>query len=299
MGRSGVPYTNEGAGGENYCTLAYVEESPLEKGVIWTGSDDGVVSLTRDGGKSWSNVTPAGLQECLVNCIDVSPFDKATAYIATTRYKFNDLAPGLYKTMDYGKTWRKIDNGIPSGAYTRAIREDDTRRDLLYAGTETGFYISYDGGGHWQSLQLNLPVTPITDLMVHKGNLLAATMGRAFWILDDLDLLRHADQAASAASRAGVLLFTPRDAYRVSGASTLDAVRKEEDGERPATGMVGANPATGVVIYYQLPENRDSTKKYQPGSARCRWEGCAGIQQQGRFHVCIVSWRAGRRSGVS
>ncbi|HEV2355401.1 MAG TPA: hypothetical protein VGR89_14220 [Puia sp.] len=260
MGRSGVPYTNEGAGGENYCTLAYVEESPLEKGVIWTGSDDGVVSLTRDGGKTWSNVTPAGLQECLVNCIEVSPFDKATAYIATTRYKFNDLAPGLYKTTDYGRTWKKIDNGIPDGAYTRTIREDDMRKDLLYAGTETGFYISFDAGGHWQSLQLNLPVTPITDLMVHKGNLLAATMGRGFWILDDLNVLRQADRAMPAPSRAGLLLYTPQDAFRVSGNSALDRVRKDEDEERSAPGVTGANPATGAVIYYQLPENRDSTR---------------------------------------
>ena len=261
MGRSGVPYTNEGAGGENYCTLAYIEESPLEKGVIWTGSDDGVVSLTRDGGKTWNNVTPAGLQECLVNCIEVSPFDKATAYIATTRYKFNDLGPGLYKTTDYGKTWKKIDNGIPNGAYTRAIREDDVRKDLLYAGTETGFYVSYDGGGHWQSLQLNLPVTPVTDLMIHKGNLIAATMGRAFWILDDLNVLRQADRAETAAARTAVSLYTPQDAYRVSGYSALDRVGKDEDEERPATGLAGTNPATGVVIYYQLPENRDSTKK--------------------------------------
>lgn len=260
MGKSGVPYTNEGAGGENYCTLAYIEESPLEKGVIWTGSDDGVVSLTRDGGKTWSNVTPTGLQECLVNCIEVSPFDKATAYIATTRYKFNELTPGLYKTTDYGKTWKRIDNGIPNGAYTRTIREDDVRKDLLYAGTETGFYISYDAGGHWQSLQLNLPVTPITDLMLHKGNLIAATMGRAFWILDDLDMLRHADRAEMAAARAGVQLYTPQDAYRVSGYSALDNVQKEEE-DRPSAGMAGTNPATGVVIYYQLPDNRDSTKR--------------------------------------
>jgi photosystem II stability/assembly factor-like uncharacterized protein len=258
MGRSGVPYTNEGAGGENYCTLAYIEESPLEKGVIWTGSDDGVVSLTRDGGKSWSNVTPSGLAECLVNCIEVSPFDKATAYIATTRYKFNDLAPGLYKTTDYGRSWRKIDNGIPVGAYTRTIREDDVRKGLLYAGTETGLYISYDGGAQWIPLQLNLPVTPVTDLMVHKGNLLAATMGRAFWVLDDLNVLREVDPGGS---RAGLVLYTPGDAYRVSGYSALDRVEKDEDEEHPAASVAGTNPATGVVIYFQLPEKRDSTKK--------------------------------------
>jgi photosystem II stability/assembly factor-like uncharacterized protein len=250
MGQSGVPYTNEGAGGENYCTLAYILESPQEKGVIWTGSDDGVVSLTRDGGKTWSNVTPAGLQECLVNCIEVSPFDKATAYIATTRYKFNDLTPAIYKTTDYGKTWKNINKGIPNGAYTRTIREDDTRKGLLYCGTETGFYISYDGGDQWQALQLNLPVTPVTDLMVHQGNLLAATMGRGFWILDDLTLLRQYKGGLAAND---FFAYTPGDAYRVSGGSSLDRVPKDDEEERPHAELAGTNPATGVVLYYYAP----------------------------------------------
>jgi hypothetical protein len=258
MGQSGVPYTNEGAGGENYCTLAYIEESPLEKGVIWTGSDDGVVSLTRDGGKTWNNVTPAGLEECLVNCIDVSPHDKATAYIATTRYKFNDLSPAIYKTTNYGKTWTRINNGIPYGAYTRTVREDDMRKDLLYAGTETGFYISYDGGNQWQPLQLNLPITPVTDLMVHKGNLLAATMGRGFWILDDLNVLR---QYNAASSRSDLILYPPGESYRVSGYSMLDRVAKDDDDDAKMAALSGPNPSTGVVLYYQLPEKRDSTLK--------------------------------------
>jgi photosystem II stability/assembly factor-like uncharacterized protein len=258
MGQSGVPYTNEGAGGENYCTLAYIEESPLEKGVIWTGSDDGVVSLTRDGGKTWNNVTPAGLEECLVNCIEVSPHDKATAYIATTRYKFNDLSPAIYKTTNYGKTWTRINNGIPDGAYTRTVREDDMRKDLLYAGTETGFYISYDGGSQWQPLQLNLPITPVTDLMVHKGNLLAATMGRGFWILDDLNVLR---QYNAASSRSDLILYPPGESYRVSGYSTLDRVAKDDDDDAKMAALSGPNPSTGVVLYYQLPEKRDSTLK--------------------------------------
>lgn len=255
MGISGAPYTNEGAGGENYCTLAYVQESSLEKGVIWTGSDDGIVSLTKDGGKTWSNVTPSGLDECLVNCIEVSPFDKATAYIATTRYKFNDFAPALYKTTDYGKTWTRINSGIPYGAYTRVIREDDVRKDLLYCGTETGFYISYDGGKLWKLMQLNLPVTPITDLKVHKGDLLASTMGRSFWILDDLGMLR---QYNSSSNKNDFLVFAPEDAYRVSGYSALDNSSAEED-DLPVAGSSGANPSTGVVIYYQVPEKKDST----------------------------------------
>ena len=265
MGQSGVPYTNEGAGGENYCTLAYIAESPLEKGVIWTGSDDGIVSLTRDGGTTWSNVTPAGLAECLVNCIEVSPFDKATAYIATTRYKFNDLAPALYKTTNYGKTWTKIDKGIPYGAYTRTVREDDTRKDLLYAGTETGFYISYNGGGEWQQLQLNLPVTPVTDLKIHQGNLIASTMGRGFWILDDLTMLRQLNPAAASAGRASAndfIVYVPADAYRVSGYSALDRVAKEDEEEEvKMAALTGPNPSTGVVLYYQLPEKMDSAAK--------------------------------------
>ncbi len=138
QGPGGGPYTNEAVGAENYGTLAYVKESPHEKGVIWTGSDDGYVHVTRDGGATWKNVTPKGLPECLVNAIDVSPFDKGTAYIATTRYKFNDHAPGLYKTTDYGANWTKIDNGIPSNAFTRVVREDDVRKDMLFAGTELG-----------------------------------------------------------------------------------------------------------------------------------------------------------------
>src|ERR1044071_2855007 len=137
QGKGGGPYTNEAVGAENYGTLAYVAESPHEKGVIYTGSDDGFVYLTKDNGAHWQNITPAGLQECLINAIEVSPFDKATAYIATTRYKFNDHTPGLYKSSDYGKTWTKIITGIPGDAFTRVVREDDTRRDLLYAGTET------------------------------------------------------------------------------------------------------------------------------------------------------------------
>ena len=256
MGLSGAPYTNEGAGGENYCTLAYVKESPHEKGVIWTGSDDGVVSLTKDGGKTWNNVTPAGLEECLINCIEVSPHDNATAYIATTRYKFNDFTPALYKTTNYGKTWTRINTGIPYGAYTRTLREDDTRKDLLYAGTETGFYISWDGGAHWRQLQLNLPVTPITDLKVHHNNLIASTMGRAFWILDDLNVLRQYNPSSS---KTDFIVYAPQDAYRVSGYSALDRTVEDEDDNARIAFTSGTNPSTGVVLYYQLPEKIDSS----------------------------------------
>ncbi len=246
LGISGVPYTNEGAGGENYGTLAYVAIHPNEKGVIWTGSDDGLVHITRDEGKTWTNVTPAGLTECLINSIEVSPHNNGTAYIATTRYKFNDFAPSIYKTTDYGKTWTKITNGIPYGAFTRVVREDDVRKDLLYAGTETGFYISYNGGNNWMALQLNLPIVAITDLIIRQGDLIASTQGRSFWILDDLGVLRQYNPAIT-----GLQLFQPDDAVRVSGRSAFDGVLEEDDIKQ--SDPVGTNAPTGVVFYYNLP----------------------------------------------
>jgi len=248
QGKPGVPYTNEAVGAENYGTLAYVIESPHEKGVIYTGSDDGYVYVTRDNGAHWQNITPAGLQECLINAIEVSPFDKATAYIATTRYKFNDHTPGLYKTTDYGKTWTKINNGIPNGAFTRVVREDDKRKDLLFAGTETGIYISWNGGKNWEPFQLNMPVTPITDLRIHQGNLIAATSGRSFWILDDLGLIRQYKKDTTFA------IFDPSPAYLINGSSELDGSSADFTGLNSARGI---NPSTGIVIYYQLPELKE------------------------------------------
>ena len=250
QGKSGGPYTNEAVGAENYGTLSYVLESPHEKGVIWTGSDDGLVHITRDNGANWQNVTPSGLQECLINAIEVSPHDPATAYIATTRYKFNDHTPGLYKTTDYGKTWAKIINGIPNGAFTRVVREDDKRRDLLFAGTEAGVFLSWNGGKEWIPFQLNLPITPITDLKIHQGDLIAATSGRSFWILDDLGLLRQHKNEPGTFS-----LIQPEDAMLVNGYSDLDRSTSDFDGSHPFRGV---NPSTGVVIYYQLPELKPS-----------------------------------------
>jgi photosystem II stability/assembly factor-like uncharacterized protein len=248
QGKPGTPFTNEAVGAENYGTLAYIAESPQERGVIWTGSDDGLVQLTRDGGKTWKNVTPKGLAECLINAIELSPLDKGTAYIATTRYKFNDHAPGLYKTTDYGETWMRIDRGIPAGAFTRVVREDDVRRDLLFAGTELGLYLSWNGGQDWAPFQLNLPVTPITDLKVHQGNLIAATSGRAFWILDDLALLRQYRPNLSE-----LHAYQPAPAYLVNGGSELNSTSASFTGADPFRGV---NPANGVVFYYQLPEGK-------------------------------------------
>jgi photosystem II stability/assembly factor-like uncharacterized protein len=246
QGKGGVPYTNEAVGAENYGTISYVIESPHEKGVLWTGSDDGLVHVTRDGGKTWTNVTPVGLKECLINAIDVSPHDPATAYIATTRYKFNDHTPALYRTTDYGKTWTNITRGIPQGSFTRVVREDDMRKDLLFAGTESGVFISWDGGKQWHAFQLNLPLTPITDLRVHRGNLIASTSGRSFWILDDLSLLRQFKNETGSFT-----LFQPANTILVNGYSELDRTDPEFTGAHPYQGV---NPATGVVLYYNLPE---------------------------------------------
>ncbi len=251
QGKPGVPYTNEAVGAENYGTLAYVAESPHERGVIWTGSDDGLVYLTRDGGTTWKNVTPKGLAECLINAIEVSPTDKATAYIATTRYKFNDFTPGLYKTTDYGETWTRIDKGIPPTAFTRVVREDEVRKDLLFAGTELGLYVSWNGGKDWAPFQLNLPITPITDLRIHRGNLIAATSGRSIWVLDDLALIRQYRPDPP-----DLTIYKPADAYLVNAGSELNAPSAEFTG---ASITRGVNPASGMVLYYRLPPKADST----------------------------------------
>jgi photosystem II stability/assembly factor-like uncharacterized protein len=254
MGMSGTPYTNEGAGGENYCTISYVIESPLEKGVFYTGSDDGLVHITKDGGATWTNITPEGVKGTLVNAIEVSPFDKATAYIAVNKYKFNDFTPLIYKTTDYGKTWIKITDGIPYGAYARVVREDNEVKDLLYAGTETGFYISYNGGKSWKQLQLNFPVTPITDLKLHQNHLLASTQGRAFWVLDDLTALRK----NAASIKTETALLPVNNVVRVAGSSPLDR-QFEEDEDPLQINTTSVNPATGAVIYYHI-QNKDSVK---------------------------------------
>ncbi len=251
QGKGGGPYTNEAVGAENYGTIAYMIESPHEKGVFWTGSDDGLVHITKNGGQSWENVTPKGLQECLVNAIEVSPHEPGTAYIATTRYKFNDYTPALYKTTDYGKSWTSISAGIPYGSFTRVVREDATRKDLLYAGTEKGVYISWNGGKNWESFQLNLPKTPITDLKVHNDNLIVATSGRSFWILDDLAALSQYTP-----SKKGIKILKPSAAYNGSWGSPLSGNSEEFNG---TDAFDGINPANGMVIYYELPKMSDST----------------------------------------
>lgn len=253
QGKGGIPYTNEAVGAENYGTLSYLIESPHEKGVFYSGSDDGLVHLTKDGGENWENVTPEGLKESLINAIDISPSDPGTVYIATTRYKFNDYTPAIYKSIDYGQTWKNISSGIPYGAFTRVVREDTANKDLLFAGTELGIYLSRDGGANWTPFQLNLPTTPITDLKVAHNDIIVATSGRSFWILDDLNLVREMQDSVSEAT-----IYTPDATILGNWYSQLDGNNPEFDGTAP---FEGVNPASGVVIYYHLPESvTDSTE---------------------------------------
>ncbi len=243
QGTIGGPLSIEGAGGEHYGTLMYIAESPHDAGTIWTGSDDGRVFLTRNGGRDWRNVTPRRMGETMVNMVEVSPHDPATAYIAVTRYKFNDFSPHIYKTSNYGRSWQHIANGIGAEHFVRVVREDPARRGLLYAGTEGGAYVSFNDGRQWQSLQLNLPMVPVNDLRVHDNDLVAATQGRAFWILDDLTPLQQITDQVAAAS---MHLFAPRDTYRVWAR-----------GWQPKPGK---NPPNGVVIQYAFSEVPDTSE---------------------------------------
>ncbi len=243
QGPGGVPFTNEGAGGENYNTIAYVAESTLENGTIWTGSDCGLVHVTRDGGKTWTNVTPADLPESQINSIELSAFDKGVAYISATRYKLNDYGAYAYKTTDYGNTWTTINKGVKPDDFIKVIREDTKNKSILYAGSERGFYLSTDAGSSWQPFQLNLPIVPVTDLMIRDNDLVAATAGRAFWILDDLGAIQQASTASA------VTLFTPKPAYKFGGGTGLPEAKYK----------AGQNAPEGVILDYILPELTDST----------------------------------------
>jgi len=248
QGPGGGPITNEGAGGENYNTIMYLEPSPLEEGTLWAGSDDGLVHLTRDGGGNWSEVTPPDLPEGMINSIEASPHDPAKAYVVFTRYKFDDFTPHVFRTRDYGRSWSRIVDGIDApGAWVRVVREDPEREGLLYAGTEVGVYLSFDDGARWREWQLNLPVVPVTDLLVHQGDLVASTQGRAFWILDELGPVR---QMSARAAGAPVHLFRPEDAHRVAWSGGFGGGRGAREGE---------NPPSGVPIHFILAEAPDST----------------------------------------
>ena len=236
---SGGPITQDNTSVEYYCTIFAAQESALQEGLLWVGSDDGLVHVTRDGGQNWENVTPSGMPEwMMINSIEPSAFDAGTCYIAGTKYKTGDFAPYLYKTTDYGKTWTKITNGINSEHFTRVLREDPKRKGLLYAGTETGMYISFDDGNNWKPFQLNLPIVPITDLAVKENNLVVATQGRSVWVIDDLTVMHQLYDA----NTSGNILFQPKDSYRMRGGSFK--------GSKTA----GTNHLNGVMTYFYLNE---------------------------------------------
>jgi uncharacterized protein YdcH (DUF465 family) len=234
---SGGPITKDNTSVEFYDTVFTIAESPKQKDLLWAGSDDGLIQISSDGGKSWQNVTPKGMPEwSLVSLIEASPHAAASAYAAIDCHKLDDLKPYIYKTGDFGKTWLKITKGIPDGAYVHVVREDPVKPGLLYAGTETGVFISYDAGASWQSLQLNLPVSPIHDLVLKNNDLLVATHGRSFWILDDISPLR---QLAGHSPEGEMLLLNPALTYRVHFPDQFER-------HRP----VGENPPNGAIVTY-------------------------------------------------
>ncbi|WP_299528687.1 glycosyl hydrolase [uncultured Lutibacter sp.] len=232
---SGGPITQDNTGVEYYGTIFAAVESPFEENLIWTGSDDGLVHITQDGGKNWANVTPKKMPEwMLINCIEVDPFTPGGAYIIGTRYKLGDYTPYIYKTEDYGKSWKLITNGIASEHFTRALRADPKRKGLLYTGTEKGMYVSFDDGVNWNPFQLNLPIVPITDLAIKNDNLIAATQGRSFWLIDDLTPLHQLNNELTSKD---AFLYKPMDSYRMGGSNKKSKT-------------AGQNHPGGVMINY-------------------------------------------------
>ena len=243
---SGGPITKDNTGVEYYCTIFAVAESPFEKDLILAGSDDGLIHITRDGGKKWDNVTPSIMpQWTMINSVEFDPFVKGGAYVAATSYKSGDNHPYLFKTKDYGKTWTKITDGIDPNHFTRVVRADPKRQGLLYAGTEFGMYISFDDGASWNPVQLNLPIVPITDLTIKNDNLIAATQGRSFWLIDDITPLHQLNEAIA---KSDFHLFKPMPSYRMNGAQA---------GRRGQPKNEGLNHPNGVMFHYYL---KDTTK---------------------------------------
>ncbi len=240
---SGGPITQDNTGVEYYATIFAVDESPLQQGLMWVGSDDGLIHLTKDGGTTWENVTPKKMPDwMMINSIDASAFDSGTAYVAGTRYKLGDFTPYLYVTDDYGKNWKLITDGIEDEHFTRVLRSDKSNKNILYAGTETGMYISYDRGNSWNKFQKNLPIVPITDLTIKDNSLIVATQGRSIWMIDDLTVIHQLTSSTDEAK-----LYKPKDSYRMRGAG----------GRKSLT--AGTNLPNGVIIHYFLPNfNKDN-----------------------------------------
>ncbi len=247
---SGGPITQDNTSVEYYCTVFTATESWVEKDLLWTGSDDGVISVSKDGGKNWENVTPKDCPKWMMwNCVEVDPFKKGAAYFVGTRYKSDDFAPYIYKTEDYGKTWTLITNGIDKLHFTRCLRADHVRAGMLYAGTEYGMYISYDGGANWKKFQQNLPIVPVTDMTIKDNDLIVATQGRAFWSLDDLSVLQQANSSVAAKS---LHVFGVSPAWRMAGGQFRFNFGTPKN--------AGANPPKGAVINYYVKDVNDSLK---------------------------------------
>lgn len=243
---SGGPITQDNTGVEYYGTIFVITESPQEKGVIYTGSDDGLVQITKDNGETWTDITPSmAPKNLMVNSIDVDPHNPAGVYIAGTAYKFGDYTPYLFKSQDYGTTWTKITKGIDPVHYTRVLRADIERKGLLYAGTEWGMYVSYDDGANWQSFQINLPITAIRDLHVREEYLIAATHGRSFWMIDDLSPIRQANSEVLAKD---FHLYKPKDAYRMA----------QGGWGRANTVVEGQNHPNGVLFNFFVKDAKDT-----------------------------------------
>jgi len=243
LGVSGGPITKDNTGVEYYGTIFAAAESRLEKDLIWTGSDDGLVHITKNGGKDWLNITPKIMPEwMMINCIEIDPFNKGGAYMVGTKYKTGDYKPYIYKTENYGQTWKLIVNGIDNEDFTRALSADPIRKGLLYAGTERGMYISFDDGNSWKKFQLNLPIVPITDLAIKNNNLIAATQGRSFWLIDDLTPLH---QLNNNTIKEDFFVNKPMDSYRMNG------------GKGKTSKMQGQNHYGGVAINFYV---KDTTK---------------------------------------
>ena len=237
---SGGPITQDNTSVEYYCTIFAAQESSLKEGLIWVGSDDGLIHVTKNGGKSWENVTPKNIPDwTMINSIEPSAFDEGTCYVAGTRYKSGDFKPYLYKTTDYGKSWSKITKGINEEHFTRVLREDPENKNILYAGTETGMYISFNSGKNWKTFQLNLPIVPITDLTIKNNSLIVATQGRSLWMIDDLTVL-HQNYISHDLQKN--FLYKPKDTYRIAGGKSNRNKLTE-----------GENLDNGVITYFNIP----------------------------------------------